>query len=67
VGWLPGDTVLPLSMLEVRGESIDARGRRSKLFVEDSLRSVVVVVVVVVEDVCLFVVLFVGEAMRTGR
>jgi hypothetical protein len=54
-------------MLEVRGESIDARGRRSKLFVEDSLRSVVVVVVVVVEDVCLFVVLFVGEAMRTGR
>ena len=36
-----GDAVLPLSIVDVRGESIDGAVGRSRLFVEDSLRSVV--------------------------
>ena len=38
---LLGDAVLPLSIVDVRGESIDGGVGRSRLFVEDSLRSVV--------------------------
>jgi hypothetical protein len=42
VAWpLLGDAVLPLSTVDVRGESIDGGVGRSRLFVEDSLRSVV--------------------------
>jgi hypothetical protein len=42
VAWpLLGDAVLPLSAVDVRGESIDGGVGRSRLFVEDSLRSVV--------------------------